>query len=100
MSTLPRPTTAMRDMGPPSWRGTNEEGGGSHPHPRELIAGVRLQHLHPGDLLALAVHGVDGAGEARVERVDRAERLERQLRIRDGVADQRLLVRAEVLVVG
>src|SRR6266508_2574468 len=56
----------------------------------------RLQHLHPGDLLALRVHGVDRAGEAGVERVDRPQRLERELRIGDRVADERLLVGAEV----
>src|SRR6266542_2286885 len=51
-----------------------------------------LQHLDPRDLLPLRVHGVDRAGEARVERVDRAERLEGQLRLRDRVPDERGLV--------
>src|SRR6266540_3807454 len=53
-----------------------------------------LQHLHAGDLLPVRVHGVDRAGEARVERVDRAERLERQLGVRDRVSDERGLVRS------
>src|SRR3990172_3521392 len=56
------------------------------------------QHLDTGDLPALAVDGVDGAGEARVEGVDGAERLEGQLGVGDRVAHEGRLVRTHLLV--
>src|SRR5450759_3582964 len=64
------------------------------PRTRTRVGPVTLERLDAGDLAALRVERVDRARKARIEGMNRPQDLQRQLRIGDGIADERSLVGA------